>query len=96
MEQQLKACAAAAKGTTGTQASFLALFDGDESKVKELDRRVASKLGFDSSFIITTRPIPGRLTHTNSENALAVSANRRTSLSSDMRLLQNRGSGRTL
>jgi len=34
------------KGTTGTQASFLALFNGDHAKVQELDRRVAAKLGF--------------------------------------------------
>ena len=34
------------KGTTGTQASFLTLFDGDHAKVRELDRRVAARLGF--------------------------------------------------
>ena len=34
------------KGTTGTQASFLELFGGDHEKVRELDRRVAAKLGF--------------------------------------------------
>jgi adenylosuccinate lyase len=41
------------KGTTGTQASFLALFDGDHAKVRELERRVAEKLGFASSFAVT-------------------------------------------
>lgn len=35
------------KGTTGTQASFLALFRGDHAKVRELERRVARKMGFD-------------------------------------------------
>jgi adenylosuccinate lyase len=35
------------KGTTGTQASYLTLFDGDHDKVKDLDRRVAAKFGFD-------------------------------------------------
>jgi adenylosuccinate lyase len=35
-----------AKGTTGTQASFFALFDGDHSKVRELDRRIANRFGF--------------------------------------------------
>ena len=35
------------KGTTGTQASFLALFDGDFSKVVELEKKVAAKMGFD-------------------------------------------------
>ena len=37
-----------AKGTTGTQASFMELFDGDTDKVKELDRRVAEKMGYDN------------------------------------------------
>ncbi|MCI0359949.1 MAG: adenylosuccinate lyase [Planctomycetaceae bacterium] len=41
------------KGTTGTQASFLALFDGDHAKVRELERRVIQKLGFASSFAVT-------------------------------------------
>lgn len=35
------------KGTTGTQASFLELFEGDHEKVKELDRRIAREMGFD-------------------------------------------------
>lgn len=42
-----------AKGTTGTQASFLELFRGDHEKVKELDRLVAKKMGFDSVFPLT-------------------------------------------
>ena len=42
-----------AKGTTGTQASFLALFRNDHEKVKELDRRVAAKMGFSSSYPVT-------------------------------------------
>lgn len=42
-----------AKGTTGTQASFLALFRGDHEKVKELDRLVAEKMGFDAVFPVT-------------------------------------------
>ncbi len=37
-----------AKGTTGTQASFLALFNGDHDKVRRLDRLVAQKMGFDA------------------------------------------------
>jgi adenylosuccinate lyase len=42
-----------AKGTTGTQASFLALFRGDHDKVKQLDRLVAQKMGFDRVFPVT-------------------------------------------
>ena len=34
------------KGTTGTQASFLELFDGDHEKCREADRRIAAKMGF--------------------------------------------------
>ncbi len=41
------------KGTTGTQASFLALFRGDHAKVRELDRLVARKMGFDRVFPVT-------------------------------------------
>ncbi len=49
------------KGTTGTQASFLQLFNGDESKVKELDKRVSHKLGFDSSYFVTGQTYPRKV-----------------------------------
>ncbi|WP_427338720.1 adenylosuccinate lyase [Caloranaerobacter sp. DY30410] len=42
-----------AKGTTGTQASYLKLFDNDHEKVKKLDKLVANKLGFDSTYPVT-------------------------------------------
>jgi len=46
------------KGTTGTQASFMRLFDGDADKVSELERRVASKMGFDRVYTITGQTYP--------------------------------------
>jgi len=42
-----------AKGTTGTQASFLSLLNGDHAKVEALDRRVAEKMGFAASYPVT-------------------------------------------
>jgi adenylosuccinate lyase len=42
-----------AKGTTGTQASFLSLFKGDHEKVRQLDRLVAKKMGFDEVYPVT-------------------------------------------
>ena len=41
------------KGTTGTQASFLKLFDGDHDKVAQLDQRVSERLGFEQSYAVT-------------------------------------------
>ncbi len=41
------------KGTTGTQASFVALFDGDHSKVEELDALVTAACGFEKSYLVT-------------------------------------------
>ena len=50
-----------AKGTTGTQASFLELFDGDHAKVRELDRLISQKLGFDSSYAVTGQTYPRKV-----------------------------------
>lgn len=41
------------RGTTGTEASFLELFEGDHEKVRELNRRVAEKMGFDRLYSVT-------------------------------------------
>src|SRR5204863_5018743 len=41
------------KGTTGTQASFMTLFNSDHARIEELDRRVSQKLGFEAAYPVT-------------------------------------------
>ena len=76
------------KGTTGTQASFMDLFNGDEEKVRELDRLVCSKMNFSESYWVTgqtyTRKVDSIILNTLSE--VAQSAYK---FSNDMRLLQH-------
>ncbi len=50
-----------AKGTTGTQASFLTLFDGDHAKVEELDRRIAAAMGFDATYPVTGQTVSRKI-----------------------------------
>lgn len=49
------------KGTTGTQASFLKLFDGDHAKVRELESKVCEKIGFERPFAVTGQTYPRKL-----------------------------------
>jgi len=77
-----------AKGTTGTQASFLALFGGDSEKVRELDRRVAEKMGFSREFLVTGQTYPRKL-DTYILGALAGIAQSAHKFSNDIRLLQH-------
>jgi len=79
-----------AKGTTGTQASFLTLFDGDGTRVRELDRRVAAKLGFAGSFPVTGQTYP-RKQDSRVLAALAGVAESCHKLGTDLRLLQGVG-----
>ncbi|MBE7027584.1 MAG: adenylosuccinate lyase [Ruminococcaceae bacterium] len=54
LEHQIsKAKLLGSKGTTGTQASFLELFDGDTEKVKKADMMIAKKMGFDAVFPVS-------------------------------------------
>ncbi len=50
------------KGTTGTQASFLELFDGDQETMTRLDQRIADKMGFSSAIRYPDRPTPEKST----------------------------------
>jgi adenylosuccinate lyase len=53
--------ARSAKGTTGTQASFLHLFNGDDSKVRQLEELVAKKMGFDETYAVTGQTYPRKV-----------------------------------
>lgn len=77
-----------AKGTTGTGASFLSLFDGDADKVKALDEAVCEKMGFSSSFAVTGQTYPRKF-DTIVLNALSLLAQSAYKFSNDIRLLQN-------
>ena len=76
------------KGTTGTQASFMNLFDNDGEKVKKLEQLIAEKMGFDSVYAVSgqtyTRKQDCRVLHVLS--GIAQSASK---FSNDMRLLQS-------
>lgn len=77
-----------AKGTTGTQASFLELFDGDYKKVRELDLRVSKKMGYDDVFAVTGQTYSRKI-DSQVINILAGIAQSATKFSNDIRLLQN-------
>lgn len=76
------------KGTTGTQATYLNLFEGDHEKVKQLDKLVARKVGFDNSFPVTGQTYPRKL-DSQMLNILSGVAQSAYKFSNDIRLLQN-------
>lgn len=76
------------KGTTGTQASFLELFDGDHEKCKELDRKIAEKMGFKKCYPVTGQTYPRKL-DTMMLNTLSLIAQSAYKFSNDIRLLQH-------
>jgi adenylosuccinate lyase len=78
------------KGTTGTQASFLDLFDGADDKVRELETRVALKMGFTRVFPVTGQTYPRKL-DAQVLAALAGIAQSAAKLATDLRLLQHEG-----
>lgn len=82
--KKLRGC----KGTTGTQASFMELFDNDEEKVKELDKRIAQKMGYRDSYPVATQTY-SRKVDSRILNVLGSIAQSAHKFSNDIRLLQN-------
>ena len=76
------------KGTTGTQASFMELFNGDEEKVKELQTRVVQKMGYDKVYAVTGQTYPRKLDY-NILCVLSQIAQSAYKFSNDIRILQN-------
>jgi adenylosuccinate lyase len=85
--EQLKA--RGAKGTTGTQASFLELFGGDHEKVRRLDRLVCRKMGFDESYAVTGQTYPRKI-DAQVLSALSSIAQSAHKMATDLRLLAHR------
>ena len=78
------------KGTTGTQASYMTLFDGDHHKVRQLDRLFAEELGFPTSFAVTGQTYPRKQ---DSQTLATLSGIAETchKMGTDLRLLQGVG-----
>ncbi len=76
------------KGTTGTQASFMELFNGDEKKVKELEKKVVEKLGFKKVYGVTGQTYPRKFDY-NVLCVLSQIAQSAYKFSNDIRILQN-------
>ncbi|MDE7060360.1 MAG: adenylosuccinate lyase, partial [Lachnospiraceae bacterium] len=76
------------KGTTGTQASFFELFEGDHEKVKRLDQMIADKMGFASCYAVSGQTY-SRKVDTRVINILAGIAASAHKFSNDIRLLQH-------
>ncbi|OON97952.1 MAG: adenylosuccinate lyase [Epulopiscium sp. Nele67-Bin005] len=76
------------KGTTGTQATFMTLFDNDYDKVRKLDNLVAQKLGYDDVYPVTGQTY-SRKFDSRVVNVLSQVAQSAYKFSNDMRLLQH-------
>ncbi len=89
VEYQLsKAKLLGSKGTTGTQASFLELFDGDMEKVRALDRKIAEKMGYTDCFPVSGQTYSRKL-DSQILNVLSGIAQSAAKFSNDIRLLQH-------
>lgn len=86
LEGQIKA--RGAKGTVGTQATFIELFNGDHEKVRELDRLVSRKIGFEQAFAVTGQTYPRKLDMKTAETLAGIGASAHK-FAVDLRLLSN-------
>ena len=77
-----------AKGTTGTQASFMELFKGDGEKVKTLDREVVKKMGYENEYPVTGQTYPRKF-DSYVLNCLSGIAQSASKFANDIRLLQH-------
>ena len=76
------------KGTTGTQASFLELFDGDHEKVKQLNKLVVEKMGFDKTFAVSGQTYTRKYDY-NILSGLSQIAQSAYKFANDVRILQS-------
>ncbi len=76
------------KGTTGTQASFMDLFDGDEEKIRQLDQKIAEKMGFSSCFAVSGQTYSRKLDYQVC-SVLSGIAQSAYKFAGDLRLLQH-------
>ena len=76
------------KGTTGTQASFMELFEGDQDKIRKLDKMIAQKMGFEDTYPVSGQTY-SRKVDTKVVNVLAGIAASAHKFSNDIRLLQH-------
>lgn len=76
------------KGTTGTAASFLELFEGDDEKVKALDKAIAQKTGFDGTYVVSGQTYSRKVDY-NVLSVLCSIAQSATKFSNDIRLLSH-------
>ena len=89
VEYQLsKAKLLGCKGTTGTQASFLELFEGDHQKCRQLDEKIAQKMGYDKCFPVSGQTYSRKL-DSQMLNLLSGIAQSAAKFSNDIRLLQH-------
>ncbi|WP_099205718.1 adenylosuccinate lyase [Scatolibacter rhodanostii] len=89
VEYQLsKAKLLGSKGTTGTQASFLELFEGDHGKVKQVDKKIAEKMGYSDCFAVSGQTYSRKL-DSQMLSVLSGIAQSAAKFSNDIRLLQH-------